>query len=129
MTTQVNTSSATSTSATPTLSANSTSSNHVSTSQDHVDMLQNYATIQTHITNYANLIKLEQDKSASLEKKIKDMLYEEKFERPLVLKRQIQDLQDEIFSYKRNITNFEKTKKNLENEVSKLKEEKANYLQ
>ena len=129
MTTQVNTSSATSTSATPTLSANSTNSNHVSTSQDHVDMLQNYATIQTQITNYANLIKLEQDKSASLEKKIKDMLYEEKSERPLVLKRQIQDLQDEIFSLKRNITSFENGKKNLENEVSKLKDEKANCIQ
>ena len=74
------------------------------------------------------MIKLEQDKSASLEKKIKDMLYEEKSERPLVLKRQIQDLQDEIFSLKRNITSFENGKKNLENEVSKLKDEKSNCI-
>jgi chromosome segregation ATPase len=46
-----------------------------------------------------------------------------------VLKCQIQDLQDELFLFKRNITSFEKTKKNLENEVSKLKEEKANCIQ
>ncbi|PWA43445.1 hypothetical protein CTI12_AA535490 [Artemisia annua] len=41
------------------LHTNSIESNHASTSQDHVDMLQNYATIQTQIQNYANLIKLD----------------------------------------------------------------------
>lgn len=47
------------------------------------------------------------------------MLYEEQSER--VLKHQIRDLQDDI--------SFEKTKKNLENKVSKLKEVKANCIQ
>ncbi|PWA85675.1 hypothetical protein CTI12_AA145820 [Artemisia annua] len=64
-------------------------------------------------------------KSTSLEKKIKDMLYEEKSERPLILKRQIQYLQNENFHFKRNISQVEKSKKNLETEVSTLKEEKA----
>ncbi|PWA53148.1 hypothetical protein CTI12_AA448460 [Artemisia annua] len=110
------------------LHTNSIESNHASTSQDHTDMLQNYANIQSRIANYADLIKLEKYKSASLEKKIKDMLYEEKSERPLVLKCKIQDLQNEIFSFKRNISSIEKSKKNLEIEVLKLKEDKANCI-
>lgn len=57
--TRVNIISEKSTSATPKSSTNSTDCNHVSTSQDHVDMLQNYATIQSQIQNYANLIKQE----------------------------------------------------------------------
>ncbi|PWA78206.1 hypothetical protein CTI12_AA217360 [Artemisia annua] len=81
--TAVTTRSETSTSDNTHLPTTITESNHSSTSQDHVDMLQNYATIQTQIQNYANLIKLEKDESASLEKKIKDMLYEEKSDRPL----------------------------------------------
>lgn len=57
------------------------------------------------------------------------MLYEEQSERQLLLKRQIQDQQNEIFLFKTNISSFENTKKNLEKEVLKLKEEKVNCIQ
>ncbi|PWA38057.1 interaptin [Artemisia annua] len=70
----------------------------------------------------------EEDDTLVNKKKIKDMLYEEKSERPLVLKRQIQDLQNENFNFKRNISQIEKSKKNLETEVSTLKEDKANCI-
>ena len=45
--TEVNIRSETSISATPQLSTNSTDCNNASTSQDHLDMLQNYTTIQS----------------------------------------------------------------------------------
>ena len=75
------------------------------------------------------MIKLEQDKIASLEKKIKEMLHDGQSEWPLVLKCQILDLQNEIFQLKLNISTFENIKKNYENEVSKLNEEKTNCIQ